>query len=83
MAALQLNPPIELSTPKGVGQCHFLVDNGTEASSLWVVIQEDGQIWWWPNSQVRGVRNFSMGRPDPEKPYPIPAVEAYRKKSRK
>lgn len=58
---LQLNPPLWLSTPKGVGLCHVLIDYGAEHDLLWVVAQDDtGEIWTWPNPQVRLIPNLSL-----------------------
>lgn len=80
---IQLNPPIELRTPKGIALCHFIATNGAEANTLWVCFEADGQIWWWPNHQVRAIRNFSMDRTDPEAPAPIPALERYKVRKRR
>lgn len=59
---LQLNPTIWLQTPKGQGLCHFLIDYGEEHDLLWVVVDDaTGEIWAWPNPQVRAVKNISLG----------------------
>lgn len=80
---IQLNPSLELNTPKGLAVCHFLRFATLEDDPLWGCFQEDGQIWWWPNWQVRAVRNFSAGRPDPEYPEPEPSVSKYKGTRRK
>jgi hypothetical protein len=59
---LQLNPPIPLQTLKGPGLAHFIDDQGIESESFWVVFLNTGQIWWFPNSQVRACENFTVGR---------------------
>lgn len=60
---LQLNPPLPVDTPSGKGLAHILIDYGPEDHLLWVVFQDDtGEIWAWPNHQVRARNNPSMGR---------------------
>jgi hypothetical protein len=60
---LQLNPPIPLSTPKGHGLAHFLIDYGPESDLYWTVFQTDsGEIWTWNNKEVRADKNISLGR---------------------
>jgi hypothetical protein len=60
---LQLNPTIPLTTPHGRAIAHFLIDNGDEHHLLWVCIHDDtGEIWVWPNPDVRGRPNPTMGR---------------------
>lgn len=61
---LQLNPTIWLDTPKGRGLCHFLIDYGEEHDLLWVVADDQtGEIWAWPNPQVKMIPNTSMQAP--------------------
>ncbi len=60
---VQLNPTIPLVTPKGEGEAIVLIDYSKEDDLMWVVIQKDnGEIWTWKNSQVRGCKNISIGR---------------------
>jgi hypothetical protein len=55
--------PLPLTTPKGPGLCHFVIDYGMEHDLYWVVIQtETGEIWTWNNKEVRGEKNISVGR---------------------
>ena len=68
MLALQLNPPFYVETEKGPGWAVIWVWNGLESSMYWVVISENGQIWNCPNEAVRGAKNWSAYRPQPEKP---------------
>lgn len=63
----QLNPPLPLSTPKGPGLAHFLIDYGPEASLLWVVfLDKDGACWTVPNAEVRMTYNWSLNRRRPD-----------------
>jgi hypothetical protein len=73
----QLNPPLPLSTSKGPGLAHFVIDYGPESDLLWVVfMDEDGSCWSVPNPEVRMHFNWSMGRRK-EEPRPDPRpVEA-------
>lgn len=64
MAILQLNPTIWLKTPKGVGLCHMVIDYGEEHDLMWVVVDDaTGEIWTWPNPQVRAIGNTSLDAP--------------------
>jgi hypothetical protein len=60
---LQLNPPLPLKTPKGQGWAHLVIDYSQEHDLLYVVFLDDtGECWTFPNSQVRAVENVSLGR---------------------
>ena len=66
---LQLNPPIPLSTPKGEGLAHVLIDYGPEMDLYWTVfITATGEIWTFSNRDVRASKNISMGRTHPQLP---------------
>lgn len=59
----RIEPPIPLSTPKGKGMAHFLIDYGMENDLMWVVFQDDtGECWTWENSQIRARINQTIGR---------------------
>jgi hypothetical protein len=60
---LQLNPPIPLSTPRGPGLAHLVIDYGAEFQTLWVVLLDNSEIWTFRNAEVRAVNNETMGRP--------------------
>jgi hypothetical protein len=61
---IQLNPTLPMLTPKGPALAHFLIDYGEEHHLMWVCIQDNsGEIWTWPNTQVRSQTNHSFGRP--------------------
>lgn len=63
MTILQLNPPIPLSTPRGKGIAHFLIDYGMESNLIWVIALDDnGEIWAYENPQVRFQKNITLGR---------------------
>ncbi len=60
---IQLNPPIPISTPKGKGLAWLVVDYGCEHHLMWTVaINETGEIWTYPNTEVRAEKNITMGR---------------------
>lgn len=60
---LQLNPPIPLGCPKGDGLCHLVIDYGPEHHLIFVIaIDATGEIWAFPNPEVRFLKNVTMGR---------------------
>ena len=63
---LQLNPPIPMQTPRGEGMAVMVIDYGPDFDLWWTVIigkgEHAGEIWTYPNPQVRGVENISLGR---------------------
>lgn len=60
---LQLNPPLPLNTPRGKALAHVLIDYGAEHHLLWVcALDNGGEIWTYPNPQVRFQENISMNR---------------------
>lgn len=59
---LQLDPPINLHTPKGPSLCHFLIDYGPEMDLFYVCFQANGEIWTWNNRDVRAEKNVTLGR---------------------
>lgn len=59
----QLNPPITLSTPKGDGFAHFIIDYSQEHHLLWVVfIDETRECWTFRNPDIRIQENYTLGR---------------------
>lgn len=59
---LQLNPIIPIETPKGKGQALLVIDYGSEHHLMWVVaIDGTGEIWTFPNPEVRAQENITMG----------------------
>lgn len=62
----QLDPPLPLSTPKGDGLAHFVIDYGPEADLVWVVFMDkDGACWSVPNPDIRMSWNWTLGRRKP------------------
>ena len=60
---LRLDPPIPLTTPKGNGLAYFLTDYGIDYNNIWTVaIDKTGEWWGFDNTQVRAVKNITMGR---------------------
>lgn len=65
---LQLNPPLPLTTSRGAGLAHFLIDYGAEHHLLWVIADDaTGECWTLPNPEVRFTTNITMGRTSPDK----------------
>lgn len=59
----QLNPQIPMLTPKGPATAFMVIDYSQEHHLLWVAaINETGEIWTFPNPEVRFQANPSMGR---------------------
>lgn len=63
MPILQLDPPLPVSTPKGDGLAHLVIDYGAEHNLLWVVfLDETGECWTYKNPDIRAQQNITMGR---------------------
>ena len=59
----QLNPPIPVTTPKGDGYAHFLIDYSAEYDLNWVVFLNDsGECWTFNNRAIRAQKNITLGR---------------------
>lgn len=58
---LELTQLLWMRTPKGEGIAKFLIDYGPDADLMWVVVQDNGEIWTWSNWDVRVVRNTTLG----------------------
>jgi hypothetical protein len=61
---VQLNPAIPLHViDKGDGFAIAVIDYGQEHNLIWVTaITKTGEIWCAPNSTVRLLPNWTMGR---------------------
>lgn len=72
----QLKPPLPMTTPRGPGLAHFVIDYGPEAHLMWVVfLDEDGQCWTVPNPEIRMAANWSLGRrPKKQGPTPVASI---------
>lgn len=74
---IQLNPPLPMSTPKGEGFAHFLLDYGPESDLYWTVfITDSGEIWTFANKLVRASKNITLGRSNPTRMDDKPAKSA-------
>jgi hypothetical protein len=75
---LQLDPPLPMTTPRGPGLAHFLIDYGPETHLHWVVfLDQDGACWTVPNPEVRMQANWTLGRRLPRwTPEPVGALPA-------
>jgi len=59
---LQINPPLPMKTPKGKGLAQFVIDYGPEHDLVWVVFQQNGEVWCWRNGDIRADENITYGR---------------------
>jgi hypothetical protein len=59
---LQLDPMIEMTCPRGSGRAAFLIDYGLEGQNLWIIFLDNGEIWTYPNHEVRLKQNITAGR---------------------
>ena len=59
----QLNPPLPVTTPKGSGLAHLVIDYRPEHNLFWVVfIDATGECWTYPNPEIRAQKNITLGR---------------------
>lgn len=62
---IQLDPAIPLTTPKGEGLAHFMIDYGMENDLYWVVfITGTKECWTFSNREIRAPKNITLGRCD-------------------
>lgn len=60
---LQLNPPLQIETPKGDALAMFVVDYGADWSLIWVaVIDATGECWSFQNPEIKFPKNITTGR---------------------
>lgn len=61
---LQLNPSIPVEViGKGTGECVGWIDYSKEDDLMWIVaLDSDGKVWTVKNSQIRFIKNISLGR---------------------
>jgi len=65
----QLNPTIPVETPRGRAEAIALIDYGPEHDLYWTVfLDEGGECWTFPNYDIRGCANPTMGRVKSETP---------------
>ena len=59
---LQLNPSLPMDTPRGKGRALLVIDPGEDHHLLWTVaLDETGEIWTFPNPEVRLQPNQTFG----------------------
>jgi hypothetical protein len=59
---IQINPPLPVTTVKGRGFAHFLIDYSQEHDLIWVVfMKESGECWSLSNKDIRMDANFTLG----------------------
>ena len=58
---LQLNPTIPVTTPKGKGYAHLVIDYSQEHDLYWVCfINDKKECWTFPNSKIKITDNISV-----------------------
>jgi hypothetical protein len=63
LESTRINPPIPISTPKGEGIAHVLIDYGIDFDLIWVAfINSTGECWSFPNQKIRAINNITIGR---------------------
>lgn len=63
MTILQLNPPLPVTTPKGKGLAHALIDYGLESNIFWICfLDSNGECWTFSNPDIRAQKNITQGR---------------------
>jgi len=58
---LQLNPPLEMVTPLGEAEAHFLESSG-DRIYFGVFQKNTGENWWWENCNIRLGKCLTSGR---------------------
>lgn len=60
---VQLNPPLPVITPKGLGIAHMVIDYGPEHNLFWVVfLDTTGECWTYSNPDIRAQKNITLKR---------------------
>lgn len=64
MAIIQrIDPSMPVLTPKGPANAHFLLDYSEDHHLFWVcAIRETGEMWTFPNYDIRAQANPTLGR---------------------
>ena len=64
---IQLNPSIPMivtSKDNRTGEAMFLMERSPEHHTYWgIVLDDSGEIWWVPNTEVRVMNCWTTGRP--------------------
>lgn len=76
MTILELQCPLEVTTPKGKATLRLVIDYGMEANLTWVgFLNANGECWCFENRDIRLVPNITRGtgKPTPRaEPEPSP-----------
>jgi len=66
---LQLNPPIPFYVPEMnmEGWAFLINDYGPESNIYFTLLMDNGEIWTFPNTRIRGCFNPSLDRHNPNK----------------
>jgi len=65
---LQLNPTMPVETPRGLSECWALIWESPEREMLFLCIDDaSGQFWIWDQQKVRGCKNITLRRENPER----------------
>lgn len=59
---IQLNPMIQVWTHKGEGYAFLVTDYSQEHNTLYTVMLDSGEVWTFPQSEIRGCKNWLMER---------------------
>lgn len=65
---LQLNPPIPFYVPEMdmEGWAFLVSDYGPESYIYFTLLMDNGEVWTFPNTRIRGCFNPSLGRFKPK-----------------
>ena len=56
-----------VTTKRGEGTLWAMLDYGPESDTLFLVCLENGELWWFPQSEIRAHVNISLWRDKPER----------------
>lgn len=77
----QLNPTINIDTPKGAAVAVAVIDYGPDHDLLWVCFQDEtGEQWSWKSKDVLAVKNISLGVRANVYPAVQEAIDVFREK---
>lgn len=77
----QLNPTINIDTPKGAAVAVAVIDYGPDHDLLWVCFQDEtGEQWSWKSKDVLAVKNISLGVRANVHPAVQEAIDVFREK---
>lgn len=57
---LQLNPPLPVNTPLGLGVAHVIIDYGIDFNSVFVVFLDSGEVKHFSSEQLRRTDNLTF-----------------------